>query len=110
MKDIAIATGISSTTEGATEFLQEEMFIDQRTAVDPNYSEQEKALRRMEAAFGGFIAGGGRTAITSPVTSVFRQARENIDLGNELRSARDTRREFTEEAIDIEDNQRLAAI
>ena len=109
MKDIAIATGISGGTEGATEFLQEEMFIDQRTAVDPNYSEQEKGLRRMEAAFGGFVAGGGRTAITSPVTSVFRQARELTDLGNELRSVRDTRREFTEEAIDIEDNQRLAA-
>ena len=109
MKDIAIATGISGGTEGATEFLQEEMFIDQRTAVDPNYSEQEKGLRRMEAAFGGFVAGGGRAAITSPVTSVFRQAREFTDLGNELRSVRDTRREFTEEAIDIEDNQRLAA-
>ena len=63
----------------------------------------------MEAAFGGFVAGGGRTAITSPVTSVFRQAREFTDLGNELRSARNTRRELTEEAIDIEDNQRLAA-
>ena len=109
MKDIAIATGISSGTEGATEFLQEQMFIDQRTAVDPNYSEQEKKLRSMEALFGGFVAGGGRTAVTSPVTSVFRQAREFTDLGNELRSVRDTRREFTEEAIDIEDNQRLAA-
>ena len=48
------------------------MFIDQSTAVDPNYSEQEKGLRRMEAAFGGFV-GGGRTAITNPVASVFRQ-------------------------------------
>ena len=89
MKDVAFATGISSGVEGATEFLQEELLISQRQGVDPNFSEEEARLRRAEAFFAGAIAGGGRSAVTSPVASVFKQAREQIDLvrENETREA-----------------------
>jgi len=66
LKDLgkAAATGflLGGTQEGLTELGQEEILIQQRQAIDPNYAEEEANLRRAEAAFLGFFAGAGRSA------------------------------------------------
>ena len=103
VRDVAFATGVSSGVEGVTELLQEELFIEQRTGVDPDYSEEEKKLRRAEAFFAGAIAGGGRAVVTSPVTSIFKQVRESMDLVKENRSRESIRTELTEEQQDLQE-------
>ena len=78
MKDVANATAASSVAEGVTELGQEEILIQQRKNLDPEYSDQEAALRRAESAFAGFFAGGARSAVASPVSSVFNTARQQL--------------------------------
>ena len=65
--------------EGITELGQEELLIRQRMAIDPEYSQEEKNLRRGESAFIGFWAGGARSAPTSAIANVFGLARSNVD-------------------------------
>ena len=67
------------TQEGITELGQEELLIRQRMAIDPEYSQEEKNLRRGESAFIGFWAGGARSAPTSAIANVFGLARSNVD-------------------------------
>lgn len=66
LKDLgkAATTGFlfGGAQEGLTELGQEEILIQQRQAIDPNYAEEEANLRRAEAAFLGFFAGAGRSA------------------------------------------------
>jgi len=71
--------------EGITETVQEELFIQQRMAIDPEYSQQEANLRRAESAFAGFWAGGGRSAIATPVANVIREARRQVNDGRNIR-------------------------
>ena len=78
MKDVANATAASATAESITELGQEEILIQQRKAIDPEYPEEEARLRRMESAFAGFFAGGARAGVAAPVSSVFRTAREQL--------------------------------
>ena len=78
MKDVANATAASSVAEGVTELGLEEILIQQRKNLDPEYSDQEAALRRAESAFAGFFAGGARSAVASPVSSVFNTARQQL--------------------------------
>ena len=100
-KDVAFATAASSGVEGTTELLQEELFIQQRLGVDPDYDEQEQRLRRMESFFAGAAAGGARGVVGTPVSSVFRQAREYVDLVNEERSREETREELFQAEEDL---------
>ncbi len=78
MKDVANATAASATAESITELGQEEILIQQRKAIDPEYSNQEANLRRAESAFAGFFAGGARSAATAPISSVFKTARQKL--------------------------------
>ena len=94
LKDVAFATAVSSGVEGTTELLQEELFIQQRLGVDPDYDEQEQRLRRMESFFAGAAAGGARGVVGTPVSSVFRQAREYVDKYNERDAVEETREEL----------------
>ena len=100
-KDVAFATAVSSGVEGTTELLQEELFIQQRLGVDPDYDEQEQRLRRMESFFAGAAAGGARGVVGTPVSSVFRQAREYIDKYNEKESREATREELFQAEEDL---------
>ena len=100
-KDVAFATAVSSGVEGTTELLQEELFIQQRLGVDPDYGEQEQRLRRMESFFAGAAAGGARGVVGTPVSSVFRQAREYIDKYNEKESREATREELFQAEEDL---------
>ena len=93
MKDVANATAASSVAEGVTELGQEEILIQQRKAIDPEYSDQEAALRRAESAFAGFFAGGARSAVASPVSSIFRTAREQLQSVRENQAYANLREE-----------------
>ena len=83
MKDVANATAASATAEGITELGQEEILIQQRKAIDPNYSNEEANLRRAESAFAGFFAGGARAAVSAPVSSIFNTARKQLQENRE---------------------------
>ena len=78
MKDVANATAASATAESITELGQEEILIQQRKAIDPEYANQEANLRRAESAFAGFFAGGARSGATAPISSVFKTARQKL--------------------------------
>jgi GH24 family phage-related lysozyme (muramidase) len=80
---------ISGAAEGLTEAAQEEIVIQQRFAIDPDYSEEEANLRRGEAAFIGAIAGGARGAPSNVIAKSYnllfgpeRQAAEDTDVGD----------------------------
>ena len=62
-------------TELGSELAQEELFIQQRLAIDPEYSQREVNLRRAESAFAGFFAGGAARAPASAVGNVIGKAR-----------------------------------
>ena len=64
-----------ATIEGITELAQEELFIQQRLSVDPNYSSREANLRRAESAFAGFFAGGAARGPGTAVANVMGKAR-----------------------------------
>ena len=87
IREIAKGAGIGflhgGTTEGITETLQEELFIQQRRAIDPTYSDREANLRRAESAFAGFFAGAARSSPTTAVASVFGKARADMARGAE---------------------------
>ena len=71
-------------TEGATEAVQEELFIQQRFAIDPTYADREANLRRAESVFAGFFAGGARSAPTNAAARVIGKARGFLDEGNNV--------------------------
>ena len=85
MKDVANATAASATAEGITELGQEEILIQQRKSIDPNYSNEEANLRRAESAFAGFFAGGARAAVSAPVSSIFNTARKQLQENRDNR-------------------------
>ena len=93
MKDVANATAASATAESITELGQEEILIQQRKAIDPEYATQETNLRRGESAFAGFFAGGARAGVAAPVSSVFRTAREQLQQVREDRAYSNLREE-----------------
>ena len=70
--------------EGTTEALQEELFIQQRFGIDPNYSDREANLRRAESAFAGFWAGAGRSAPTGAIANVIGKARSYTEEGMDI--------------------------
>ncbi len=78
MGDVAKMSLASTAAESATEGLQEEIIMSQRTLVDPSFDNQsqEANLRRMQAYFDGGVGGGGRGLIGGTSAAIFRQSRE----------------------------------
>jgi len=72
---------VGATTEGLTELAQEELFIKQRQAIDPTYSDTEANLRRAESAFAGFFAGGAARGPATAAASVIGEARRLTEAG-----------------------------
>ena len=70
-----------ASTEGLTELAQEELFIQQRFAIDPEYSDTEANLRRAESAFAGFFAGGAARAPATAAANVIGEARRLSEIG-----------------------------
>ena len=79
-------------TEGVTETAQEELFIQQRFAIDSDYTQQEANLRRAESAFAGFWAGGGRSAPTQAIANVIGKARNLAQNQKTMMEERDIAR------------------
>ena len=76
--DITRAALASAGVEGATEALQEEIIMSQATLKNPDFNAQsvEANLRRGQAFFDGFVAGGGRGVLGGVSSGIFRQARD----------------------------------
>ena len=76
VRDVAVGVLRGGVTEGTTEYAQEEITIQQRFAIDPTYTAEEANLRRAEAAFGGFFAGGAMKGVGDAGASLISQARD----------------------------------
>jgi hypothetical protein len=87
------ATGfaVSGVSEGITETLQEEILIQQRKAIDPEFTNREANLRRAESAFVGFFAGAARGAPGGVITEAYKL----LETGNQqAQDVRDQIKEF----------------
>lgn len=80
----------SGTIEGATEGLQEEITIQQRFAIDEDYTQAQAQLDRAQAVFAGFFggagmgsAGGAVAGAVSRPTQILDQARSAVQEGYE---------------------------
>tara|TARA_R100001082_G_scaffold111274_1_gene94639 strand:+ start:465 stop:9203 length:8739 start_codon:yes stop_codon:yes gene_type:complete len=80
VRDVAVGFAGGAVAEGITESLQEEVTIQQRFAIDPEYTSTEANLRRAEAAFGGFFAGGAMKGVGDAAGSLISQARELSEM------------------------------
>lgn len=76
--DITRAALASAGVEGGTEALQEEIIMSQATLFNTDFDNQgvEANLRRGQAFFDGFVAGGARGAIGGVSAGIFKQARD----------------------------------
>lgn len=79
LQDVAKATGKSSIAEGLSELSQEALLIAQRREADPDYSYEDQQLRLAQAAFAGFVAGGGAAGAGSAVTGIPNLVRGTAD-------------------------------
>ena len=70
-----------ATAEGLTELAQEELFIQQRFAIDSEYNQTEANLRRAESAFAGFFAGGTARSPAGAIGNVIGKARAYTTSG-----------------------------
>jgi len=86
LKEAAKGFAIGSVTESATELAQEELFIQQRFAIDPTYTQEEANLRRAESAFAGAVAGGAPRAGISVAAKVIDESRA---MAQDVREQRD---------------------
>ena len=90
---------IGGVTEGTAEYLQEELFLQQRFGIEPEYSPRQATLRRAESAFVGFWAGAGRQAPTSAVARVIGRAR--AESGEIERQRADNNEAYTRGGVGI---------
>ena len=82
-KSIIRAMGKGALTtggiEGLTELAQEEINIQQKFAIDPNYTSAHAKLDRAHATFAGFFGGAGLGTLGGTVTGVVEKARSYVD-------------------------------
>ena len=74
--------GRSAVVEGATERIQEEMSVQQKFAIDEDYTEAQANLDRSQALFMGFFGGMGMGAaggtVSGAAAGVYEKARKNV--------------------------------
>jgi hypothetical protein len=72
--------GTSAVVEGATERIQEEMSVQQKFAIDEDYTQAQANLDRAHALFAGFFGGAGMGAaggtLSGAASRVFQKARD----------------------------------
>ena len=90
---------IGGVTEGTAEYLQEELFLQQRFGIEPEYSPRQANLRRAESAFVGFWAGAGRQAPTSAIARVIGRSR--AESGEIERQRADNNEAYTRGGVGI---------
>jgi len=76
---MAAGAGRTAGIEGLTELAQEEINIQQKFAIDPNYTSAHAKLDRAHAAFAGFFGGAGLGTLGGTVTGVVEKARSYVD-------------------------------
>lgn len=86
----AVGFAGSAVAEGLTERAQEEILIQQRFAIDPQYKEAEARIRGIEALFMGTMAGGARGAPSGVIAEAYKMistgGEMQQDLQNEARA------------------------
>ena len=74
---------ISSTTEGITELAQEELSVQQKFAIDEDYTQAMANMDRGQALFTGFVGGGGMGAAGGGGVNIFNRARDMVTKNHE---------------------------
>lgn len=64
--------GRGAGLEGASEYAQSEIAIQNRLSYDPEYSQEEANLRRMESAFAGAVVGGFAGGAGGAVSTLYQ--------------------------------------
>jgi hypothetical protein len=79
-KGMLKGAGTSAVVEGATERIQEEMSVQQKFAIDEDYTQAQANLDRAHALFAGFFGGAGMGAaggsLSGAASRVFEKARD----------------------------------
>ena len=79
--DMGMLMGKSGLGEGVSEGIQEGLFIAQRKAIDPTYTDEEAQLRMAQSIFTGFVGGGlfagGAAAPTAAISALNRKTLPN---------------------------------
>ena len=74
--DMGALMGKAGLSEGTTEAIQEGLFIAQRKAIDPTYTDEEAQLRMAQSIFSGIVGGGlfagGAAAPTAAISALNR--------------------------------------
>lgn len=64
--------GRGAGLEGVSEYAQSEIAIQNRRSYDPEYSQEEANLRRMESAFAGAVVGGFAGGVGGAVSTLYQ--------------------------------------
>lgn len=83
----------SSTVEGLTELAQEELSVQQKFAIDEDYTQAMANMDRGQALFTGFVGGGGMGAAGGGGVNIFNRARSMIQTNHENAIEREFNRE-----------------
>ena len=78
-KDILFRGGLqSSISEGLAERAQEEISVQQKFRIDPDYTKAEAKLDRLQALFAGVVGGFGMGSVGGSLASINRIARRKF--------------------------------
>lgn len=83
----------SATVEGLTELAQEELSVQQKFAIDEDYTQAMAKMDRMQAGFSGFFGGAGMGGTAGTATNIFNRARSMIQTNHENAIEREFNRE-----------------
>jgi len=82
----AVGFAGSAVAEGLTERAQEEILIQQRFAIDPQYKEAEAKIRGIEALFMGAMAGGARGAPSGVIAEAYKMVSTGGEMQQDLQN------------------------
>tara|TARA_B110000444_G_scaffold105342_1_gene99598 strand:- start:3519 stop:11099 length:7581 start_codon:yes stop_codon:yes gene_type:complete len=80
----AVGFAGSAVAEGLTERAQEEILIQQRFAIDPEYTKAEARIRGIEALFMGAMAGGARGAPSGVIAEAYKMVSTGGEMQQDL--------------------------
>ncbi len=80
----AVGFAGSAVAEGLTERAQEEIVIQQRFAIDPEYTRAEARIRGIEALFMGTMAGGARGVPSGVIAEAYKMVSTGGEMQQDL--------------------------
>lgn len=84
LQSLGAGAAKSSGVEGLTELLQEEITVQQKFAIDDDYTASMASLDRAQAAFMGFFGGAGIGAAGGTVTGIVNTPNKVVDRARTL--------------------------